>query len=85
MARSKKIYTVIISEENEVNGYFNYASYPIACFTVKHEMITWLKKRPQFWDCCYIYAMKDNPYEVKDMDSGVALGTARRVLEKGIR
>lgn len=52
MARSETIWLVQLMGETVL---------PIAAFTVKHELITWLKRHREGWPKYVIFRMADNP------------------------
>jgi hypothetical protein len=53
MARSSYIYVI---------QYRGHAAPPVACFTVKHEAISWAKRdSPVFFDRYVLFRYRDNP------------------------
>lgn len=60
MARSNVIW-LLIDREN------NYAPVdPVAAFTVKHEMKTWLDRNRWQWDQLRLFRMTDSPHPVPE-------------------
>lgn len=55
MARSHAIW-LLISRKNET-----IPAVPVAAFTVKHELQTWLDRNRWQWDQLRLYYMKDGP------------------------
>lgn len=64
MARSHSIWVVV--------GTTDEMALPLACFTVKHELITWLKRRLDVFphERTYLDVLKyhDNPYTTEMME-----------------
>lgn len=55
MARSTTIWVVMDSEDNPL---------PVAAFTVKHELISWLKRHPGAVRLCRVFRCSDNPAQL---------------------
>lgn len=55
MARSSYIYLLQDTDETE-------PARPVAAFTVKHELVTWLEHSRSLWDHLKLFRMKDSPH-----------------------
>jgi hypothetical protein len=55
MARSSYIYLLQDTEETDPGR-------PVAAFTVKHELVTWLEHSRSLWGHLKLYRLKDSPH-----------------------
>ena len=77
MARSHAIWVVTCETEEFLHV--------MACFTVKHELVTWLEQRTRIYehelDTLEISKHIDGPRTTADLENVIEFGTAREFLE----